>query len=176
MEDPRDIRPGGRSGAVCPPLGPGGRWTVVSHALFYGTLPIAATMALAGPSTSVARAALDAGLLALLAAWYSYWIMRRGHDVARSIGLGALYFGGGALLWVALVASDPAYELLSFTGFAQVLGYLPWRPAILAAGVATILVHVPHAVRAGSVGVDHIVFGLIGLGVLTLIILSLRAF
>jgi signal transduction histidine kinase len=143
--------------------------------LFYGTLLIAATMALARPSASVARAALDVGLLALLAAWYSYWIARRGHDVARSIGRGALYFGGGALLWVALVALDPAYELLSFTGFAQVLGYLPWRPAILAAAVATFLVHVPHAVRAGSVGVDHIVFGFIGLGVLTLIILSLRA-
>jgi signal transduction histidine kinase len=132
-------------------------------------------MALAGPSASVARAALDAGLLALLAAWYSYWIVRRRHDVARSTGLGALYFGGWALLWTALVALDPAYELLSFTGFAQVLGYLPWRPAIVAAAVGTILVHAPHAVRAGSVGVDHVVFGLIGLGVLTLIILSLRA-
>jgi len=160
---------------ACPPLGPDGRWKVVSHALFYGTLPIAAMMALAGPSAGVAHAALEVGLLALLAAWYSYWIVRRGHDVARSSGLGALYFGGGALLWTALVALDPAYELLSFTGFAQVLGYLPWRPAILAAAIATILVHAPHAVRAGSVGVDHVVFGLVGLGVLTLIILSLRA-
>jgi signal transduction histidine kinase len=171
----RDARPGARRVTACPPLGPGGRWTVVSHVLFYGTLPIAATMALAGPSASGARAALEAGLLALLAAWYSYWIVRRGHDVARSTGLGALYFGGGALLWTALVGLDPAYELLSFTGFAQVLGYLPWRPAILAAAVATVLVHAPKAARAGSVGVDHVIFGLVGLGVLTLIILSLRA-
>src|SRR5262245_58788681 len=91
-----DARHRARSVTTCPPLGPGGRWTVVSHTLFYGTLPIAATMALAGPSARVARAALEAGLLVLLAGWYSYWIVLRGPDVARSTGLGALYFGGGA--------------------------------------------------------------------------------
>jgi signal transduction histidine kinase len=56
-----------------------------------------------------------------------------------------------------------------------VLGYLAWRPAILAAVLATLLVHVPQAVWTGRVGTGHVVFGLVGLGVLTLIILSLRA-
>src|ERR671919_2443084 len=137
---------GRRSEAACPPIGPGGRWMIVSHVLFYGTLPIAATMALVRSSPSPARIALAAVLVTVLAAWYSYWIVRRGHDVASSTGLGVLYFGGGALLWTALLALDPAYALLSFTGFAQVLGYLSWRAAILAGALASILVHVPQAV------------------------------
>jgi signal transduction histidine kinase len=147
---------------------------IVSHVLFYGTLPIAATMALVRSSPSPARIALAAVLVTVLAAWYSYWIVRRGHDVASSTGLGALYFGGGALLWTALLALDPAYALLSFTGFAQVLGYLSWRAAILAGALASILVHVPQAVRVGGVDGGHVVFGLVGLGGLMLIMLSMR--
>jgi signal transduction histidine kinase len=131
-------------------------------------------MALVRSSPSPARIALAGALVAVLAAWYSYWIVRRGHDVASSTGLGALYFGGGALLWTALLALDPAYALLSFTGFAQVLGYLSWRAAILAGALASILVHVPQAVRVGGVDVGHVVFGLVGLGGLTLIMLSMR--
>jgi signal transduction histidine kinase len=170
----RDARPGTTAPVACSPIGPGGRWTGVAHALFYGTLGIAATMALVRSSPSAARGAVEAGLLALLVVWYSYWIVRRGQDVANSIGVAALYFGGGALLWTALLALNPAYELLSFTAFAQVLGYLPWRAAILAAALASVLVHVPQAVRAGGVGMGHVVFSLVGLGVLTLIILSMR--
>src|SRR5262249_18260957 len=110
--------------AACPPIGPGGRWAAVAHALFYGTLAIGTTMALARPSPGLARVALEIGLVALLAAWYSYWIVRCGQDVMRSNRLGALYFGLGALMWTALLGLDPAYEFLSFTAFAQVLGYL----------------------------------------------------
>src|SRR5262249_40337426 len=69
----------------------------------------------------------------------------------------------------------PGYERVGCCAFAQVLGYLPWRPAILAAALASILVHVPQVIRTGSIGVGHVAFGVIGLGVLTLIILSLRA-
>jgi signal transduction histidine kinase len=171
----QDARPGAGSTAACPPIGSGGRWAGVAHALFYVTLGIAATTALTQSSPSAVGVALEGGLVALLAAWYSYWIVRRGHDVASSARFGALYFGVGALLWTALLALNLSYELLSFTAFAQVMGYLPWRPAIVAAALATILVHVPQAIRTGGVAVGHVVFGLTGLGVLTLLILSLRA-
>src|SRR5262249_11559283 len=171
----RDAGCGVTSAAACPPIGAGGRWSAVAHAFFYGTLAIAATMALVRSSPSTARLALETGLVAGLAGWYSYWIVRRGQDVTSSTGVALAYFGGSALLWLALLALNPAYELLSYTAFAQVLGYLPWRPAILAAALASILVHVPQTIRTGSIGVGHVTFGLIGLGVLTLIILSLRA-
>jgi signal transduction histidine kinase len=147
----------------------------VAHAFFYGTVVIAAMMTLTRSPLSAARLALETGLVAGLTGWYSYWIVRRGQDITSLIGVRGLYFGGGGALWLALLALDPAYELLAYTAFAQVLGYLPWRPAILAAALASILVHVPQAIRTGSVGVGHVAFGLIGLGVLTLIILSLRA-
>src|SRR5262245_44256454 len=132
-------------------------------------------MALVRSSPSTARLALETGLVAGLAGWYSYWIVRRGQDITSSTGVALMYFGGGAVLWLALLALNPAYELLSYSAFAQVLGYLPWRPAILAAALASILVHVPEVIRTGSIGVGHVAFGLIGLGVLTLVILSLRA-
>ena len=147
----------------------------MAHAFFYGTLAIAATMALARSSLSAARLTVEMGLVAGLTGWYSYWIVRRGQDITSSPAVGVVYFGGSAALWLALLALNPAYELLSYSAFAQVLGYLPWRPALLAAALASILVHVPQTIRTGSIGVGHVAFGLIGLGVLTLIILSLRA-
>src|SRR5262249_57108422 len=122
-----------------------------------------------------ARRVGEMGVVAGLTGWYSYWIVRRGQNITNSTGVRVVYFGGGAVLWLALLALNPAYELLSYSAFAQVLGYLPWRPAILAAALASILVHVPQTIRTGSIGVGHVTFGLIGLGVLTLIILSLRA-
>jgi signal transduction histidine kinase len=163
------------SAAACPPIGPGGRWAHVAHALFYGTLMIAVTMALARSSPSPARVVLETGGAALLAGWYSYWIVRRGQDVASSTGIGALYFGVLALLWTALLALDPTYELLTFTGLAQVLGYLPWRAAILAVAVASVLVHVPQVVWTGRLGPEHVVFAVGGLAALTMLILSMRA-
>jgi signal transduction histidine kinase len=163
------------SGATaCPPIGPGGRRTGLAHALFYATLGGAVAMALVRSSPSAAQAALEVGLVVLLVAWYSYWVVRRGLEVGSSIRVGALHFGGSALLWTALLALDPAYELLSFTAFAQVLGYLRWRAAILGAALACILVHVPQSVRAGGVDLGHVVFSLVGLAVLTLFILSVR--
>jgi len=171
----RGARLGATFVAVCPPIGAGGRWSGVAHAFFYGTLGIAAATALGRSSPSAARLVVETGLVAGLAAWYSYWIVRRGQDITSSTGVGVLYFGGGAASWLVLLVLSPAYELLSFTAFVQVLGYLPGRPAILAAALASILVHVPQAIRTGTIGVGHVAFGVIGLGVLTLIILSLRA-
>src|SRR5262245_31763350 len=171
----RDNRPGATSTAACPPIGPGGRWAGVAHALFYATLGVAATMALAESSPSPGRVALGAGLVAGLAVWYSYWIARRGRDVASSRVLSAAYFTGIATLWTLLLFLHPAYELLQLTIFAQVLGYLPWRSAIPAVGLVFILVHVPQVIWTGRLELVHVVYTVGGLGVLTLIILSLRA-
>lgn len=164
-----------RQQATCPPLGPGGRWSALAHALFYGTMAITAATVLAEWSRGPASAATQVALGALLVAWYSYWIVRRGRHVAGSCALGALYFGVMALLWTTLLALSRAHELLFPAVFVQVLGYLPWRSAILAAALATILVHTPQAVRTGGVDLEHAVYALVGLGVLTLIVLSLRA-
>lgn len=164
-----------RQQATSPPLGPGGRWSLLAHALFYGTMAITAATVLAEWSRGPASAATQVALGALLVAWYSFWIVRRGRDVAGSRALGALYFGVVALLWIALLALSRVHELLFPAVFVQVLGYLPWRAAIVAAALATVVVHAPQAVRTGGVDPEHAVYALVGLGVLTLIILSLRA-
>jgi signal transduction histidine kinase len=171
----RDAPTGRTSEAACPPIGPEGRWTALSHALFYGAVASATAMASPAWPPDPTRGAREVALATLLVVWYSYWIVRRGHDVASSSALGALYFGVSALLWTGLLTLDPAYELLFPTVFAQVLGYLPWRAAILAMALASILVHTPEVIRTGGVGLGHVVFAVVGLGILTLIILSLRA-
>jgi signal transduction histidine kinase len=171
----RDDRAGAMSPAACPPIGPGGRWAGAAHALFYATLGVAATMALVQSWPGVARAALGAALLAGLAAWYSYWIVRRGSDVVSSIAHRAAYFAGIALLWTPLLFLHPAYELLQLTIFAQVLGYLPWRSAVPAVALGFVLIHVPQVVWTGRLELVHLVYAAGGLGVFTLLILSLRA-
>jgi signal transduction histidine kinase len=170
----REAPPDALSAVACPPIGPGGRWAGAAHGLFYGSLVIATAVALVPSSGSPAGIALEIGLVALLASWYAYWIVRRGHDLSRSTRVGALYFGVAALVWTALLAQARAYELLSFTAFAQVLGYLQWRAALLATALATVVVHVPEAVRTGGLSRGHATFGLLGVGVLILIILSMR--
>jgi signal transduction histidine kinase len=171
----QEISARSRSEAVCPPIGPGGRWAVFTHVVFYGTVAIATTITFGERSLNPAAIAREVGVAALLVVWYSYWILRRGRDVASSSALAALYFGVVALLWTALLGLSRWYELLSPTLLLQVLGYLSWRAAILAAALASIVVHVPQIMQTGHVGLDHVVFALVGLGVLTLLILSLRA-
>jgi signal transduction histidine kinase len=170
-----DDRAGAMALVACPPIGPGGRWEGASHALFYGTLVIAATMGLVEPWPGPLRASLGAGLLAGLAAWYSYWIVRRGQDVVSSISRRAAYFAGIALLWTPLLFLHPAYELLQLTIFVQVLGYLSWGCAVPAVGVGFVLIHVPQVVWTGRLELVHLVYTAGGLGVFTLLILSLRA-
>src|SRR5262245_21711002 len=171
----RDDRAGAMSPVACPPIGPGGRWAGAAHALFYATLGVAATMALAQSWPGAARAALGTALLAGLAVWYSYWIVRRGSDVVSSIARRAAYFAGIALLWTPLLFLHPAYGLLQLTIFAQVLGYLPWRSAVPAVALGFVLIHVPQVVWTGRLELVHLVYAAGGLGVFTLLILSLRA-
>jgi signal transduction histidine kinase len=158
---------------VCPPIGPGGRWIAYAHGLFYGSVPVAAAVALA--EAGRVQIATQIGISALVVAWYSYWIARRGRAVASSTAFGARYFGVLGLLWLILLASHPTYELLFPTVFAQMLGHLHWRGAISGSVVASILVHVPASIRNGRVDPGHLLFALVGLGILILIIVSLRA-
>jgi signal transduction histidine kinase len=132
-------------------------------------------MALAPSWPGAGRAALGVALLVGLAAWYSYWIVRHGRDVVSLISRRTTYFAGVALLWMPLLFLDRAYELLQLTILAQVLGYLPWRSAVPAVGLAFVLVHVPQVVWTGRLELVHLVYAAGGLGVFTLLILSLRA-
>jgi signal transduction histidine kinase len=169
----RDNPPGAT--VACPPIGPRGRWAGAAHALFYATLGVAETTALVQSWPGALPVALGAALLAGLAAWYSYWIVRRGHDVVSSPSHRTAYFGGVALLWTPLLFLHPAYEFLQLTIVAQVLGYLPWRSAIPAVALCFVLIHMPQVVWTGRLELMHVVYGAGGLGVFTLLILSLRA-
>lgn len=169
-----DVAGTAMSEAACPPLGPGGRRAAAAHALFYGTLAIATALALARPPVTPARAVPCAGLALLLAAWYWYWMVRRWHRLARSAAHRAGYFGVGALLWATLLTVDAAYELLGVTAIIQILGCLRWRPAILAAALAAAIGHVPYALR-GEIGLDHLLWSTVSLGMLALVIASVRA-
>jgi signal transduction histidine kinase len=135
----------------------------------------AAAAAVSQDEAGTTQVAGHIGTVAAVVVWYSYWIARRGRAVAHSTATGAWYFGVLAALWVILLALHPAYELLFPTVFAQVLGHLPWRPAMLATGLASMLVHVPDTVRAGRLDPAHVLVTLVGLGILILIIISLRA-
>ncbi len=180
-ELPRDV-PAGRPDvagaamveAACPPLGPGGRWAAAGHVLFYGMLAVATGLALARPLAAPARAAVVAGLTLLLGAWHRYWMVRRGRRLAGSAALRAVYFGGAALLWTALLALDAAYELLGVTAVVQILGYLPWRSALLASALAALLGHAPYILR-GGLNPDHLLWSAAGLAMLALIVAALRA-
>jgi signal transduction histidine kinase len=169
----RDNPPGAT--VACPPIGPRGRWAGAAHALFYATLGVAETTALVQSWPGALPVALGAALLAGLAAWSSYWIVRRGHDVVSSPSRRTAYFGGVALLWTPLLFLHPAYEFLQLTIVAQVLGYLPWRSAIPAVALCFVLIHMPQVVWTGRLELMHVVYGAGGLGVFTLLILSLRA-
>lgn len=160
---------------VCGPIGPDGRWITCAHALFYGSVLVSAALAVAQSQADAAQLAAHVGTVGAVVAWYSYWIARHGRVVASSRATSAWYFGVLAGLWTTLLAWHAVYELLFPTVFAQVLGHLRWRPALLASGVASILVHVPGTIRAGRVDPGHLVFTVVGLGVLILIIVSLRA-
>src|SRR5262245_55763335 len=149
---------------ACPPIGPGGRWAGAAHVLFYATLGLATTMALLQPGPGAVRAALGAALVAGLAAWYSYWIVGRGRDVVSSVSRRTAYFAGVALLWTPLLFLHPAFELLQLTIFAQVLGYLPWRPAIPAVALGFVLIHVPPVVWIGRLELVHVAYARGGLG------------
>jgi signal transduction histidine kinase len=171
----RADRAGTVSLVACPPIGPDGRWAGAAHVLFYATLGIAMTMALLQSRPGAVRAALGAALVAGLTVWYSYWIVRRGRDVVTSVSRRTAYFAGVALLWTPLLFLHPAYELLQLTIFSQVLGYLPWRSAVPTVGLGFVLIHTPQVVWTGRLELVHVAYAAGGLGVFTLLILSLRA-
>jgi signal transduction histidine kinase len=110
-----------------------------------------------------------------LRAAYTYGIVWRGADMKFSRRLRIIYFSVLLLVWLALLWHDPWYELLSFSAFAQILGYLPWRAALAVSGIGVLLVHVPPGIREGGVSINHVVFGLVAMVVLTAVVLSLRA-
>jgi signal transduction histidine kinase len=160
---------------VCPPIGPGGRWLTFSHVLFYGSVALSAAVPVASSEAGTMQLAAHIATIGALVTWYSYWIARRGRAVTRSRVTAAWYFGVLAALWMILLAFHPAYELLFPTVFAQLLGHLPWRPAVVTTGLGAILVHVPDTLRTGRVDPVHAGFTMVGMGILILIIISLRA-
>lgn len=160
---------------ACPPIGPGGRWIAYAHALFYGSVPMAAAAAVVRGEAGPVPIAVQVVASTLIVVWYSYWIARRGRAVAESRVRRAWYFGVLAVLWSGLLTAHPVYELLFPTVFAQMLGHLHWRSAIAGSASASILVHVPDLIRTGGFDPGHVLFTVAGLGILILVILSLRA-
>jgi hypothetical protein len=78
------------SGAACPPIGAGGRWTALSHALFSGALVVAAAMASTGRARDPAGRAPGLAAAAARAGWDSCRIAHRGRAVARSLRPGII--------------------------------------------------------------------------------------
>jgi signal transduction histidine kinase len=159
-----------RIDALCPH--PTGEWWSRGwHLLFYGALAFGLAGTVVG-NAPTSRLALVAALSAALGSWYWLWV---GRGRLRSSGARAAYFIVAGALWTALIAMEPAYELVAFSAFIQVTGYLSWRGAVPALlGVVAILELHPLA-RGGTVGFDGLIGGLITLTIAAMAILPMRA-
>lgn len=104
------------------------RWVIAWHAVFYVVLGLATALALADATASGGRRAASAVLSALLGGWYWAWVVRR-RVWARPMAQVLAYLGGAAALWAVLVVLHPAYLLVAFSAYQQVISYLPTRRA-----------------------------------------------
>lgn len=106
------------------------------HLLFYGMLA-GFTISLLASHQADALPAAGVALAALLAAWYTAWMVVRPDLVVRSTLLRATYFTVGGGVWLALVVLDSNYTNLAIVAAVQLFAYLHRRTAL--AGMAVVL-------------------------------------
>ncbi len=130
---------------LCPPPGfagdgqaaPWSRWWMLGwHLLFYGML-VGSTISVLASGRAGAAPVVGVGLAALLAGWYTSWMVVRPDLIVRSTALRATYFIVGVGLWFGLVAVDRNYTNLAVVASVQLFAYLRLRSALT--GMAIVL-------------------------------------
>ena len=162
-----------RGSDVLCPHPTGGWWSRAWHLLFYGALLFGLTEAAsAANGATTSRLVVVATLTGALAAWYWIWV---GRSALASRKARAIYFAVAGALWAALVTLEPAYDLVAFSAFIQVTGYLSWRAAVPALVGVIAIVELHPLARGEMVGLDDVVEAVITLGIAAMAILPMRA-
>ncbi|HKF16407.1 MAG TPA: hypothetical protein VKF14_04310, partial [Candidatus Dormibacteraeota bacterium] len=105
------------------------RWTVAWHVAFFVML-LGFTAAMLASRPAAAISAVTVGLAALLAGWYTCWMVLRPDLVVRSTAWRTTYFTVGAVLWFSLATLSPNYANLGIVALGQLFAYLRTRWAL----------------------------------------------
>jgi len=114
------------------------RWTVAWHVVFLVML-LGFTAAMLASRPAAAVSAVTVGLAALLAGWYTCWMVLRPDLVVSSTSWRTTYFTVGAALWFSLVTLSPNYANLGVVALGQLFAYLRTRSALAGALVVLLL-------------------------------------
>jgi signal transduction histidine kinase len=102
------------------------RWDLLWTVFFYGVLAFATFNALAFGSHTRLAIGVIVTLVTALGVWHGVWRLPRSKIADRT------YFVGAAVLWVALMAADPDFLVLSLGVFAPLCLYdLAWGTVAL---------------------------------------------
>ena len=115
-----------------------GRWPLVWHAVF-SVMLLGFTAAVLATRPGAAVSVVCVGLAALLAGWYTCWMVLRPDLVVMSTAWRTTYFTVGAVLWFSLVTLSPNYTNLAVVALGQLFAYLRARWAFAAALVVLLL-------------------------------------
>jgi len=88
------------------------------------------TAAMLASRPAAAISAVTVGLAALLAGWYTCWMVLRPDLVVRSTAWRTTYFTVGAVLWFSLATLSPNYANLGIVALGQLFAYLRTRWAL----------------------------------------------
>src|SRR5215472_6361707 len=113
-----------------------GRWTLAWHVVF-SVMLLGFTAALLASRPSAVASAVSVGLAALLAGWYTCWMVLRSELIVRSTVWRTTYFTVGAVLWFGLATLSPNYANLGVVALGQLFAYLRSRWAL--AGTLVVL-------------------------------------
>src|SRR5262252_2069508 len=105
------------------------RWTLAWHVVF-SVMLLGFTAVVLASRPAAAVSAVTVGLAALLAGWYTCWMVLRPDLVVRSTSWRATYFTVGAVLWFSLVTLSPNYANLGVVALGQLFAYLRTRWAL----------------------------------------------
>jgi signal transduction histidine kinase len=154
----------------------GGWWARGWHLLFFGTLAFGLLESLSSEiRDDPARFSGILGLTAMLAAWYWIWIVRDENRLLFSSKGRAVYFIVAGALWAALVVLAPAYEVVAFSAFMQVTGYLPTRSAIGPLAIVFGVMSLHPLSRGNTLGLEDLTAAAISAAVLAMVVISMRA-
>jgi len=114
------------------------RWTVAWHVVFLVML-LGFTAAMLASRPAAAVSAVTVVLAALLAGWYTCWMVLRPDLVVSSRSWRTTYFTVGAVLWFSLVTLSPNYANLGVVALGQLFAHLRTRWALAGALVVLLV-------------------------------------